>query len=263
MIDYTRPAEFTLDRIRFNHQGVRYGGRGLLTWHPENGIHVQAFLDNSLPQWGWFGDAGTVQVEDSKDARVIRLAGRGFGHAIVPNVFPLDLQRCLHEGRLSLHPQRVIFFQHFSSLADSSAAHHHTWSGSAVYITKTDPEFPDTLKTETTLNGHPVEGHNRGGLCFEEADGFSVWGRQIADGLFALSWALPRTAASKAQAWYWAEAARRSLSILFAQTVWPVRVVTTRGPVEITELRKHKEVYSLSQYPPTHHRFRSSRPVEV
>ena len=93
-----------------------------------------------------------------------------------------------------------------------------------------------------------MEGHSRGGLCYEDADGLSVWGRKKGDGLFALSWALPKKAASKTDAWRWAEAARQALSIVFAQTIWPVRVFGSRGPTEITELRVKKEIHTLVHF---------------
>ena len=104
MIDHTRAAEYVLERVRFTHETKEYSGRGLLTWDPEKGIHIQAFLDQSLPQANPFAALGLVEVEDATDARPIRLAGRGFGHAIVPNVFSHDLQSYLHEGRLSIRP---------------------------------------------------------------------------------------------------------------------------------------------------------------
>ena len=187
-----------------------------LAWDPEKGIHVQAFLDKVPPQHNPFASLGLVQMEDTVDSRQIRMAIRGFGHAVVPRVFPHDLNSCLDEGRLSIRPQHVLFFQHFPALANRGEEH-KTWPGSAIFVTKTDPDFPDTLRTETTLNGQTIECHNRGGLCFEEADGFSVWGRKTGEDLFEVSWALPRSAATKTTAWRWAEGARRALSILFAQ----------------------------------------------
>ena len=133
MIGYNRAAEYVLDRVRFAYEGKAYSGRGLLTWDPDKGIHIQAFLDQSLPQASLFGPVELVQVEDITDVRPIRLAGRGFGHAIVPEVFPHDLSSCLHEGRLSIRPQRVIFFQHFPSLA-VPRAQSDSWAGSASSI---------------------------------------------------------------------------------------------------------------------------------
>jgi hypothetical protein len=247
MIDHVRPAEYVLDRVGFTHSANEYSGRGLLTWDPEKGIHIQAFLDQSVPQGSPFAPVGVVEVEDTTDARRIRMAGRSFGHAIAPNVFPHDLQGCLHEGRLSIRPERVIFFQRFPALAARREVP-EAWSGSAVLVTKRDLEFPDNLKTETTLNGQTVECRNRGGLCFEEGDGFSVWGRKTSEDLFTLSWALPKTASSKMDAWRWAEAARRALSILFAQTLWPIRVAVTRGVTEITELRPRRQVHTLNHF---------------
>ena len=247
MIDHTRPAEYTIDRIRFTHDGRSFTGRGLLTWDPDKGPHIQAFLDQSAPQENPFASLGVVQVETAADTKAIRLAGRGLGHAIVPNVFPLDLREHLHHGRLSIHPERVIFIHHVPSFA-SGGEDHKMWSGSAVFITKTEPEFPDRLNTETTLNGQLIASQNRGGLCFEEPEGFSVWGRKTAEGEFTISWALPRATTTKAQASHWAEAARRALSILFSQTVWIAKSSATRGVTEITELRRRKEARTLSHH---------------
>src|ERR1017187_5093490 len=111
MIDHTRPAQYVLDRVRFTHAAKEFTGRGLLTWDPEKGIHIEAFLEQTIPRGNPFSSSGLVYVEDTAEARHIRLAGRGFGHAVVPEVFPRDLSASLHEGRLSISPDRIIFFQ--------------------------------------------------------------------------------------------------------------------------------------------------------
>jgi hypothetical protein len=223
MIDHTRAAEYVLDRVHFTHAAKEFSGRGLLTWDPEKGIHIEAFLEQTIPRGDPISSFPLVHLEDTTDARCIRLAGSGFGHAVAPNVFPLDLSPSLHEARLSIRPKSIIFFQHVPTLSADARQHEH-WSGSAVFLTKEDPEFPDTLKAETTLNGQTIHSYSRGGLSCEEQNGFSVRGWTTGDNSFTLSWALPKSTSSRTEAWRWAEAARRALSILFAQTVWIVRV---------------------------------------
>jgi hypothetical protein len=119
------------------------------------------------------------------------------------------------------------------------------WGGSADFLTESEPEFPDELKTETTLNGQTIQTRNKGGLCYDEANGLSVWGHRTENGLFRTSWALPKACSTKTEAWGWAEAARRALSILFAQTIWIRCVSVTRGNTEITELRRPEKVQHL------------------
>jgi hypothetical protein len=247
MIDHIRPAQYVLDRVRFTHEAKEFTGRGLLTWDPEKGIHIEAFLEQTLPKGILMPPFPLVRLNDTTDARCIRLAGREFGHAVVPNVFPLDLSENLHEGRVSIRPQRIIFFQHVPAIGTGAREHEH-WSGSAVILTKKDPEFPDILKTETTLNGQTIHSESRGGLSLDEQNGFSVWGWKTGADSFTLSWALPKSTSSRTVAWQWAEAARRALSILFAQTAWIVRVFASRGTTEITELRPRKTVQALSHF---------------
>src|ERR1035441_1644035 len=223
MIDHTRPAQYVLDRVRFTHAAKEFTGRGLLTWDPEKGIHIEASLEQTLPKGILMPPFPLVCLNDTTDARCIRLAGREFGHAVVPNVFPLDLSESLHEGRLSIRPERIIFFQHVPALS-TGAREHECWSGLAVFLTKEDPKFPDTLQTETALNGEIIRPESRGALSLDGENGFSVRGWPTGDDSFTLKWDLPKSTFSKKDAWRWAEAARRALSVLFAQTVCIVKV---------------------------------------
>ena len=247
MIDPNRVAQYILDRVRFTHAAKEFTGRGLLTWDPEKGIHIEAFLEQTVPQGNPLSFLAPLVRVEHTSAGPIRLAIRRFGHAVVPRVFPSDLSESLHEGRLSIRSDRIIFFQQVPALS-AAAREHECWTGSAVLLTKTDPEFPDTLKTETTLNGQTIHSESRGGLSLDEQNGFSVWGWKTGDGSFTLSWALPKSSSSRTEAWQWAEAGRRALSILFAQTVWIVRVFASRGTTEITELRPRKTFQSLSHF---------------
>lgn len=244
MIDNTRPAQYVLDRVRFTHAATEFSGRGLLTWDPEKGAHIEAFLEQTIPQGDPLSSLGPLVKVEHTTAGPVRLAIRRFGHAVVPEVFPSDLSESLHEGRLSIRSDRIIFFQQVPALSAAAREHKH-WSGSAVFLTKRDPEFPDTLKTETTLNGQTIHSESRSGLSLDEQNGFSVWGWKTGDDSFTLSWALPKSTSCRTEAWQWAEAARRALSILFAQTVWIVRVFASRSTTEITELRPRRTVQSL------------------
>jgi hypothetical protein len=43
--NYFKEAEFILDSLYFHYHGSRYQGRGIMTWKPDEGFHLEAFLD--------------------------------------------------------------------------------------------------------------------------------------------------------------------------------------------------------------------------
>src|SRR2546423_15012617 len=98
MFDHTKEAEYVLNALRFRHDKREFTGRGILTYSPEKGIQLQAFLDQAGPVRR-FGNPGTVHIEDSSDQSSVRFKG-GFFTGVLPNQFAGVLAKFLSQSRL-------------------------------------------------------------------------------------------------------------------------------------------------------------------
>ena len=84
MINYFQEIEYSLDKIRFQYLGGIYTGRGLLTWDPEKGFHIDAFVERKgpeLPSPISFGKVGYITKDETCS---IRMKSKSFNHAIIP-----------------------------------------------------------------------------------------------------------------------------------------------------------------------------------
>lgn len=215
-----------------------------MEWNPTDGFHFDALLDKDFAPVDSFKTLGQTIINDRSDAFTIWLKVRGVGVAIAPNVFPLAQKKSfIPDNHLSIDQNRVIFFFPWPKECDRNA---ESWSGSAVLLTKGKIEFSDWLKQETSLGGKLIESQSWTGLTHEAVNDFSVSGRHLTDNSFELNWSLPKSSWTKSDAWNFGEAARRALSIIFAQTIWIANLKITRGNCEIFDFRKKREVESLS-----------------
>jgi hypothetical protein len=241
MIDYSKPAKLVLDSLWFTYGADHFKGSGFMEWNPTDGFHIDALLDKSFAPVNRFKTLGQIIINDKKDAFTIRLKVRGLGSAIAPDVFPLDQKMSVvPDNHLSINPPRVIFF-----IRLEYEPQRETWSGSALLLTRQKLEFPDSLKLETSLAGKMIESQFWTGLAHEGSGDFSLSGRPLDNNNFELSWSLSKALWTKTHAWKFGEAARRALSIIFAQTIWIANETSTRGNHEIWHFRRKAEVESL------------------
>ncbi|MDB6066555.1 MAG: hypothetical protein JWR26_2763 [Pedosphaera sp.] len=232
-----------IDRLRFSYGGELFAGQGFMEWNPTDGFHLEALLDKNFAPVDSFKTLGQVIINDKGDAFNIWLKVRGFGSAIAPNVFPLaQKQSLITDNHLSLSLKRIIFFFQWPKEPEEVE---ESWMGSAVFLTKTELEFPDSVKLETSLAGRLIEAQSTTGLSHEDKNNVSFSGRQLTNKSFELNWALSKSCWTKTDAWHFGEAARRALSIIFAQTIWIAKTRIRRGHVDVLDLRKHETVESL------------------
>src|SRR5437868_6245853 len=112
MFDHSQPAEYVLDRLSFRHDNQHYSGRGILSWDPEKGVHINGFLSQLGPDTR-FQNPGAVEIQDRGDQYPVRFIGYGF-NGIVPRVFARNLGSLLHERRLFIEADQAIFFITYS-----------------------------------------------------------------------------------------------------------------------------------------------------
>jgi len=214
-----------------------------MEWNPTDGFHLDALLDKTFAPVDSLKTLGQTIIHDRNDAFTIWLKVRGVGAAVAPNVFPLAQKKSLiPDNHLSIDQNRVIFFFQWPKECER---HTESWSGSAVFLTKKKFEFPDSLKLETSLASEVIESKFWTGLSHKDTGDFSLSGRHLEDDNFELNWSLAKSLWTKTDAWNFGEAARKALSIIFAQTIWIANLKITRGNREIFDFRKKNEVESL------------------
>jgi hypothetical protein len=191
---------------------VRYDGRGLLTWHPEQGFHLTAFLRRTgvLPETITFGASGLVP---RSHVRTIRMRFSNGDRGIAPSVGLIDRFDLVNEDRLSLNLSRVSFFRRLQRSIGIRPG------GSALYSWNGRVGFPDVVSHETFLGGERVtQNHERRGMHYED-DVVRLQGLRESDERAELNWVLKEPAATRAMSWRWSDALRYALAVTGSTTV--------------------------------------------
>jgi len=246
VMDYDNPAKFVLDGVHFSYRGEMFKGTGFLEWDPVKGFHIDALLDKNFAPVDAFKTMGQILVNTKEDTFSIWLNVRGHGRAFVPVAFPLGQKHSFQpDNHLSMDLQRVIFFFRWPHDNETPS---RFWSGSAIYLTKSKIEFPDHLKSESTLGGLPFHGSISTGLSHNDEENLCLTGRSPSDDKFELSWALNKTRWRRNDAWRFSEAARKALAIISAQTVWIASQKLSRDGQAIEDFRRQAEAERLGYY---------------
>ena len=244
MIDYLKPGEFALQRTWFDYFDGRYQGRGLLTWKPESGFHLDAFLQRSgapLPTRIEIGRAGIISQSQFV---TIRMKQSGNSWAIAPNVLLKDHLEILDQQRLSADLERVIFL----SRIEKEVAFPN-WSGSALYRIERGPLLPDSVHTETRINDKRIaERYSRAGIIYEDAPKASVIGRKTDEHHLELNWSFSASHYGRSFGWRWPQAARDALSMLMGETVELLQRQSSRGTQMLEEMNKPQDVHLLGLF---------------
>jgi len=240
-VDYFKKTDYVLEQLCFDYLGSRYQGRGIMTWKPDEGFHIEAFLEKpsvAPPKTIEFGKVGIIRQSNITS---IRMRPQGFDWGLAPNVHLIDRHDVLWQNRLSINLSRVIF-------SDSGRISNKdsNWFGSALYQTKNQLELSDVVHSEVRINGQEVEWNKKtSGIWYEDEQNHKIVGRMIDDRHLKLHWRLTKSLWSKAHSWQWPEAAQDSLSMLFGEQVWLLQREVKRGAQTCIEIRKRREIDSL------------------
>ncbi len=241
MKDYFKKTEYVLERLWFDYLGSRYEGRGIMTWNPDEGFHIEAFLERpSMPSPRTI-QMGETRIVRRNDISSIRMRLQDFDWAIAPNVRLIDRCDVLLQNRLSIYLTRVIF-----SKSREVNNENLDWYGSALYETKTQPILPDNVNSEVWLNNQYFErSSNLSGIWYEDEQNQRIAGRLIDDRHLKLHWKLSKPLWSKTDSWQWSEAAQDALSILFGETIWLLQREVQCGVHRRIEIKKRSNLNSL------------------
>jgi len=237
--DFFMEQEFVLDNICFEYLGGMYKGKGVLTWNPDKGFHLESFVTRygpPLPSESFGGpklirkiDFKTIRMKSKKDKSWI----------IAPNVplfGRLDLRL---EGRLSTNINSVIFSRPSEILSKK-----YTGRGLYYGIPK-NILFPDTVEKKVTLGDWSLKEKAKNGIIFNESKYGRLIGRRIKDEYLELNWELDITHWKRSHSWIWPQAAADALSILLGNSAQLICREVNRGARVYVEMKHRKSIVSL------------------
>jgi hypothetical protein len=243
--DYFKKTEYVLERLWFDYLGSRYEGRGIMTWNPDEGFHIEAFLEKPSVPLPKTINLGETRIVRKGDISSIRMKPHGFDWAIASNARLIDRYDILWQNRLSINLNRVIFSE--SEVSNQNL----DWHGTALYETKRQPILPNYVKSEVWLNNQKIEWSvNPLGIWYEDEQNQRIAGRLIDDRHLKLHWKLSKSLWSKTDSWRWSEAAQDALSIWFGETIWLLQREVQRGNQRYIEVKKRGNLNSLGLLSP-------------
>lgn len=213
---YRSKAEFVLKHLWFAYAGARYEGRGVITWDPEHGFHIEAFLERLGPTFVGAIKRPTLRMKKRSDFIAPRFRTTDGQKGLIPFLFlrhDLDL---LSHRRLTGNFGRLLFFDERPQPWDADR-----WWGTAHY--RVDGlVLPGGLKTVEHLDGEERGwSESRAALRHTPPDsgGYEVRAKLLSATTLQLEYALPISEWSKAEGWRWGEAAATAFSMLSGQAI--------------------------------------------
>jgi hypothetical protein len=242
MKDYFKATEFILDFLYFYYLGNRYQGRGIMTWKPEEGFQLEAFLDGKGKQFEKI-EIGKVKIHSKKDISSIRIRPQGYDWAVIPDIlFSGWDKHNIQNNRLSIRFSRVIFCE---SVNPASAD--NLWTGNALYETNSKLLLFDSVKTETRINDQEIEWKEEAsGIFFEDNSQRKIIGHMVDERNLKIYWKLPKLLWSKSEAWKSSIAIQDVLSIFFGEKIWLLQREFIRDVQKITEIRQKIKLSTLA-----------------
>ncbi|MFN9759903.1 MAG: hypothetical protein ACK59J_04885 [Pseudanabaena sp.] len=219
-----------------------------MTWHSDEGFHLEAFLDNTVKIIEKV-DIGKIGITPKSDFCSIRMRPQGYDWAIAPNIRlssqdKLDINQSRY---LSINFGRLVFCESVCPITDGSI-----WTGSALYETKSKLSLSDEVYTETRINDQKLGNKwEVSGICYEDEQNRKLIGNFIDDKHLKLYWKLPKKQFwSKSESWQWNIAIQDVLSIWFGETVRLLQRSFLRDAQKITEIRQKTQLSNLGLLSP-------------
>ena len=246
MDDYFRYQEYVLERIWFDYLGIRYKGHGSMTWMPDEGFHIKAFLDKSVSSPSNLIGVRAVGVVPREKISSIYMKPSGFYWAIAPNVILGD-HPDLFLGSFGINFGFVPFSQKLERVIFAKHRKNSKYSGSALYEVSDIRALSDVLQSDLRINDQNFEScRNSSGLSYTDEKGLAVMGRLIDNKYIDLRCELPSNNPYRTYSWRYLESAKDAFSILYGQAVSLIQREVYRASKKYIEVRKREEPVSLS-----------------
>jgi hypothetical protein len=242
--EYFRRSEWVLDEVAFDYLNGRYKGRGLLTWEPQAGFHLEAFVERYGPPLPAQFKFWELRLTTKRDRASIRMRVRNGGRALAIMTLT-DRFDVIAQARLSCAISAVRFMMPLPEVARGVKR----WSGSALLEVGSSVLWPDKVVRTVQLNGQTLsESFSRDGL-FHETPTLRVRGQED-DGRLSLYWSMDKAAHRRADMWRWVTAFHDALSIELGRALPLLERETLVFPSEHSERIRAGKVVSLHPFQP-------------
>lgn len=248
MRNYKESTEYVLRRVWFEYQGARYEGRGVLTWDPEKGFHLEAPVE---PKGGVARHSYVdyVGVHRPEHHRSIRMELRSGGWARARRVVLVDRIDLRDQDRLSIDLDRVLFVNHLHSRQPAG----YERDGQALYSAGANMagRMPDKVEEVVVLGGERRERYPlRLGIRYKSPDGQRAVARVLPGEYLDLSYRVAAAPGAAGGARRWARAFADALSILSGFRVRLLYRHFERGNWAFDEFRRREEAVSFGWLAP-------------
>ena len=243
MINYFEKIEYSLDKIWFQSFNGMYTGRGLLTWDPENGFHIDAFVERKEPELPLPIPLGKIGYISKRGTSSIQMKSKSFKHAIIPYAILNNHMELIWDSRLSFDSDRIIIFNRYKDNTNNKL------NGTALFKTKGNLILPYNVKT-TEKVGNEKEFIGFKNLISYKSENHSIKGEYFKNNYLSLWYNLSTNKWLRYQSWKWTEAARYSLSIITGQDICLLHRKINRGSQTIEEIRNSRDINSLGLFAP-------------
>ena len=240
MKDYFKPTKIITNALYFYHKGIKYQGKGVITWDPEKGFHFEALLEQPI-RLPTRTELGRIRVSDQSDYSSIRAWTPDYGWILIPDINISNFEDSLLGGNISFNFS-CIFICESNIFGTNSSA----WRGGALYCLKNTHKFPDRVTLDTQIKGETIQRNTNPGFFFED-DTRKIVGYFPDKQHLYLTWKLPKQEFTKQQAWDWPIGFQDSLQIWLGETVQLLKREMRRGAQTVTEIRKYQPPKSLGQ----------------
>jgi hypothetical protein len=237
----TQPAR-VLTSVRFSYQDGRYHGRGVITWNPNEGFHIEAPVERVGPRIGriGFGRGGVIREQDLRSIRMRERNSHGW--IIAPQLILRDRLDLVVQDRLSIPVARIIISEPQLNIDQPGNA----WRGSALFKLTGSVTLPDRISQELRINDQALgQSWSSSGILYESDQGQRVLGRIVERQYLELYYSLPLDSWSKTEAFRWPDAARDSLSMCLGQSVALLQKNVNRNLRSYTDIRRQREIQDI------------------
>lgn len=211
---YLQETEYVLSRIWFDYLGGHYEGRGIMNWKPEQGFHLEAFIEREsetcpLPELIEIGKVGIIHKDD---IGIVRMKSPRFYLAIA-SVPLFDRADVIVEKRLSVKLGNIVFYSPNPIYVDDS-----NFYGRAFFEAE-NLLLPDMIITKKGIGIYSGETEIDRGIEYDIVNNHAVFAHIAEDNTIELFWRLSKSRWNKTDSLNWPEAIRYALSVLSGQEV--------------------------------------------
>jgi len=242
--DYFKNHKFDIDKIYFDYKGKRFSGHGLMTWNPNDGFLIEAFLDERDHELNYdFGiiEIGKLGIFRKGDYTSLKIKICGFRLVVVPDIILRNEEENLLRKRLSVRASRVIFIP-------ECRHEKRNWSGSAIYQTAKSVILPDKSIVRTSINSTLwSESWQTAAININDDERYIYALQQNDKKNIDLYWS-HHTKTSKYYNWNLAEGFRDALSAWYGLGVNLLYRKISRGDKEFIEINRQRNLESLNWF---------------